>query len=83
MKPAIGAFGQWLREWRRVNRYTIAGFARLADLSKAYVFELEHAGGNLNPSLQTLMAISLATGTPFTRVIILAAQQRLGKPEND
>lgn len=74
-KPAFGPFGSWLRDWRKANRYSLAEFGGLAGLTKAYVWEIEK-GRQSNPSLATLMAIAKATNTPFTRVAILAAQQR-------
>lgn len=79
-KPAVGPFGGWLREWRTANRYSLAEFGALAGITKGYAWELEQ-GRQTNPSLATLMAISKATNTPFTRVAILAAQQRLQEPE--
>lgn len=77
-KPATGPFGAWLRQWRKANRHTLATFAAEAKLTKSYVWELERAKDfNFNPSLATLMAISKATNTAFTRVALIAAQQRM------
>lgn len=75
-RPAVGPFGSWLREWRKAHRYSLAEFGTLAGLTKGYAWELEQ-GRQTNPSLATLMAIAKATNTAFTRVAILAAQQRL------
>jgi transcriptional regulator with XRE-family HTH domain len=76
MAKPDGPFGQWLRQWRKDNRWTISGFAGLIGMSKSYVWELEH-GVTFNPSLETLMAISKHTGTAFTKVALLAATQKL------
>ncbi|WP_313033673.1 helix-turn-helix domain-containing protein [Stenotrophomonas acidaminiphila] len=75
-KPATGQFGQWLRQWRRDNRYSLDQFAKLSGVSKVALFELEH-GRTFNPRLATLMAISKATKVAFTRVAMLAALQKM------
>nr|WP_308006510.1 helix-turn-helix transcriptional regulator [Xanthomonas albilineans] len=79
-KPATGAFGQWLRAWRKHERYSIAEFADLSGMSKVAVFDLER-GRTFNPRLSTLMAISKATKTAFTRIALLAATQKLQEQE--
>lgn len=76
-KPASGPFGSWLREWRKANRHSLASFAAEAGLTKGHAWELER-GHDFNPTLATLMAISRATNTTFTRVAILAAKQKMG-----
>lgn len=76
MASPVGPFGQWLRQWRKENRWTISGFANEAGMSKSYMWELEQ-GIKFNPSLETLMAISKHTGTAFTKIALLAATQKL------
>lgn len=75
-KAATGPFGQWLRKWRKENRYSLSKFAQLSGVSPVAIFELEH-GKSFNPRLTTLMAISKATGIAFTKVSLLAATQKL------
>ncbi|WP_080931539.1 helix-turn-helix domain-containing protein [Xanthomonas albilineans] len=79
-KPATGAFGQWLRAWRKRERYSLAEFAALSGISKVTLFDLER-GRMFNPRLSTLMAISKATKTAFTKIASLAATQRLQQQE--
>jgi transcriptional regulator with XRE-family HTH domain len=76
-KAPSGPFGAWLREWRKANRHSLASFAAEAGLTKGHAWELER-GHDFNPTLATLMAISKATNTAFTRVAMLAAQQKMG-----
>ena len=75
MKPAVGPLGQWLRTWRKTNRYSMGAFSELSGVAKAQVFGLEH-GTEFNPRLSTLMAISKATVTPIEQVARMAALQR-------
>lgn len=81
MKVCGGIFGEWLRQWRKINRYSMGAFAELSGVSKAQVFELERIAA-INPRLDTLMAISKATKTPIEQVVRLAALQRIsaGRP---
>lgn len=78
---AKGEFGFWLRGWRKENRWSITAFAKLIGMSKSYIWELE-TGKEFNPSLSTLMKISAATGTAFTRVAVLAATQKRNENED-
>lgn len=76
MKGTGGVLGAWIRQWRKDNRYTIGGLSDLSGISKAQLWELEKIPV-LNPRLKTLMSLSKATGTPFTKIVLLAAQQAL------
>ena len=78
----LGPFGQWLREWRKANRWSISAFAGQVGMSKSYLWELEQ-GRDFNPSLETLMTISRETGVAFTRVALLAATQKLQDHRHD
>jgi len=74
-------FGQWLRTWRKDNRYSLTEFSDLSGVSRTALFELEH-GSSFNPTLHTLVAISKATKTRFSRVAQLAYDQQ-AKPAGE
>ncbi|MCW0370232.1 helix-turn-helix domain-containing protein [Xanthomonas sacchari] len=75
-KPASIIFSEWLRSWRKANRYSLDQFAQLSGVSKVALFELER-GTTLNPRLTTLMAISKATGTAVSKIAAMCASQKL------
>lgn len=75
-KQTGGVFGQWLRDWRKANRYSMGAFGDLSGVSKVQVCSLERDPA-INPRLETLMAISKATKTPIEQVARMAAIQRL------
>lgn len=62
-----------MRDYRKRERWTQAGFARKAGLSKAQVFGIE-AGTELNPRIKTIIALASACETTVSRIATLAAQ---------
>lgn len=72
MKPAVGPLGEYLRDFRKRERYTISLFARHAGLSKSQVFGIEHGTEN-NVRIKTVIALAKAMGTTVSRVATLAA----------
>ncbi len=73
-RPPIGAV---IREARRAMGYTQAGLASLCDITPQYLSLLEL--GEVNVSLDTLMAICVALDEPLSSLVVKAEELQAGQ----
>jgi transcriptional regulator with XRE-family HTH domain len=64
MQSALQPVARNLRRWRLIRNMTLSGLAERASVAKSTVSLLERGQGN--PSIDTLWALAMALGVPFS-----------------
>jgi transcriptional regulator with XRE-family HTH domain len=72
VKPAVGPLGEYIRAYRKQERWTLGGLAGRAGISKGQLHGIEH-GKEINLRIKTIIALSVACETTVARIATLAA----------